>query len=104
MYHGWADAAVPPWASIEYYEAVEYNVGSREETQEFFRLFMIPGMGHCGIGKALGITDDCIDPLTALEKWVEENNAPESLMFTKFDPEGNTMWIRPVYPYPQNAE
>jgi hypothetical protein len=104
MYHGWADAAVPPWGSIEYYEAVEYNVGSREETQEFFRLFMIPGMDHCGIGKALGITDDCIDPLTALEKWVEENNAPESLMFTKFDPEGNTMWERPVYPYPQNAE
>jgi feruloyl esterase len=36
MYHGWADAAVPLWASIEYYEAVEYYVGSREETQSFF--------------------------------------------------------------------
>jgi pimeloyl-ACP methyl ester carboxylesterase len=104
MYHGWADPAVPPWKSIEYYKEVEQRFGGREQTQDFFRLFMIPGMGHCGIGKALGITDDCIDPLTALEKWVEENDAPESLMFTKIDPEGNTIWERPVYPYPQNTE
>ncbi len=100
MIHGWADAIVTPWKSIEYYKEVENAIGSREDTQEFFRLFMIPGMDHCGIGKELGITNNSLDPLTALEKWVETGEAPESLIITKFDHEGNPSWERPVYPYP----
>lgn len=104
MYHGWADAIVTPWKSIEYYKEVENKIGDREDTQEFFRLFMIPGMDHCGIGKELGITNKSFDPLSALEKWVETGEAPESLIITKFDPEGDTIWERPVYPYPQNTK
>lgn len=42
MYHGWADAIVTPWKSIEYYKEVEQRFGGREKTQNFFRLFMIP--------------------------------------------------------------
>ncbi|MBA7538255.1 Mono(2-hydroxyethyl) terephthalate hydrolase [subsurface metagenome] len=105
MFHGWADADVTPLKTIKYYEAVEQNIGSREATQEFFRLFMIPGMDHCGIGvsKCPGITDDGIDPLTAIEKWVEHDEAPESLLTTKYDGDGNVLWTRPVYPYPQRV-
>jgi len=103
MYHGWADAAVPPWTSIEYYEAVEHNVGSREETQEFFRLYMIPGMGHCGLSGDPGINDGGIDLLTALELWVEMGEAPQSVLTTKYDDEGRVLWTRPVCPYPQSA-
>ena len=102
MYHGWADAAVPPWTSIEYYEAVEHNVGSREEAQEFFRLYMIPGMGHCGLSGGPGITDGGID-LSALELWVETDEPPESILTTKYDDDGNILWTRPVCPYPQRA-
>jgi len=105
MYQSWADPAATPWKTIDFYEAVEYNVGSVEATQQFFRLFMIPGMDHCGGQEGPGIDRrDGFDPLTALEKWVEEGDAPESLMMTKFDPEGNVIWERPVYSYPQNTE
>ena len=105
MYHGWVDALVTPWKSIEYYKEVEQRFGGREKTHDFFRLFMIPGMNHCNFGKVPEITAGAkIDPLTALEKWVEEGDAPESLMMTKFDPEGNAIWERPVYPYPQSTE
>jgi feruloyl esterase len=103
MYHGWADVAVPPWTSIEYYEAVEYNVGSREETQEFFRLYMIPGMGHCGLSGGPGINDGGVDLLTTLEKWVESGETPESLFTTKYNPDGSVIWTRPICPYPQRA-
>jgi len=103
MYHGWADAEVTPFKTIEYYEAVVQNTGSREATQEFFRLFMIPGMDHCGYLEGPGITANGIDTLTALEKWVEHDEAPESLLTTKYDGDGNVLWTRPVYPYPQRA-
>jgi feruloyl esterase len=99
LIHGWADAIVTPWKSIEYYKQVEQRFGGREKTQDFFRLFMIPGMDHCGVGKELGITDNSIDPLTALEKWVEEGEAPDSLLMSKYARDGSVMWTRPVYPY-----
>jgi len=104
VWHRWitgkADAIVTPWKSIEYYKEVEQRFGGREKTQDFFRLFMIPGMDHCGFGNELGITGDSIDPLTALEKWVEEGQAPDSLLMNKYAPDGSVMWTRPVYPYP----
>ncbi len=100
MIHGWADSSATPWKSIEYYKEVEQRFGGREKTQDFFRLFMIPGMYHGGHGNELGITRDSIDPLTALEKWVEEGEAPDSLLMNKFAPDGSVMWTRPVYPYP----
>ncbi len=103
MYHGWSDAGVPPWTSIEYYEAVEHNVGNREETQAFFRLYMIPGMDHCGILEGPGITDGGVDFLAELEKWVEMGEAPESVLTTKYDDDGNVLWTRPICPYPQRA-
>lgn len=100
MINGLADPGVTPGRSIEYYEEVEQRFGGREATQEFFRLFMIPGMDHGGWGRELGITNKSIDPLTALEKWVEEGQAPDSLLMNKFAPDGSVMWTRPVYPYP----
>jgi feruloyl esterase len=99
MYHGWADAIVTPWKSIEYYKEVEQRFGGRENTQDFFRLFMIPGMDHCGLGVDLGITNRSIDPLSALENWVEEGEAPDSLFMKKYAPDGKVMWSRPFYPY-----
>ena len=82
----------------QYYTEVEERFGGKERTQNFFRLFMIPGMDHCGIGQSLGISAASIDPLTALEKWVETDNPPDSLKFTKFDSNGNVEWERHLYP------
>ena len=103
MWHGWADPGPSPMQSIAYYDAVEGRVGSREPTQAFFRLFMMPGMDHCGIVDGPGIRDAGIDPLTALERWVEHKEAPASLPMTKTDSMGKVLWTRPACPYPQRA-
>ena len=49
MYQGWADAIVTPAMTVDYYEAVERKSGGREGTQDFLRLFMLPGVDHCGL-------------------------------------------------------
>ena len=104
MYQSWADPATTPWKTIDFYEAVEHNIGSGEKTQQFFRLFMIPGMCHCGMQEGPGIDGgDGFDPLTALEKWVEMGEAPESILTIKYDDDGNVLWTRPICPYPQRA-
>ena len=103
MWHGWSDASIPPWTSIAYYEAVEQRVGSREATQDFLRLFLIPGVGHCGSREGPGVTQSGIDPLSALERWVEHDEAPDHLPTTKTDSTGQVSWTRPVCPYPQRA-
>jgi feruloyl esterase len=103
LWPGWADATVPPMKTIDYYEAVEDHAGSRERAQDFFRLFMVPGMDHCGIGEGPGITQHGFDPLTALARWVEAGEAPESMLTIKKNSTGAVQWTRPVCPYPQRA-
>jgi feruloyl esterase len=103
MWHGWADPGPSPMKSIAYYEAVEGRVGGRDAAQAFFRLFMVPGMDHCGVGDGPGIRDAGRDLLTALERWVETKEAPASLLMTKTDSAGKVLWTRPACPYPQRA-
>jgi feruloyl esterase len=103
MWHGWSDASIPPWTSIAYYEAVEQRIGNRQATQDFLRLFLIPGAGHCGQREGAGVTQSGIDPLSALERWVEHDEAPDHLPTTKTDSMGQVLWTRPVCPYPQRA-
>ena len=103
MWHGWSDVVVPPIGTINYYSAVEKIIGDRNSTQDFLRLFMIPGMDHCGITNGPGILDTGIDLLSALEQWVEYGNAPDRILITKVKPNGNVDWTRIVCPYPQRA-
>lgn len=126
LYHGWVDAGaagIAPLKTVDYYEMVERTMGSRAATQEFVRLFMIPGMGHCARGGYQ------IDYLSYLEAWVERGAAPDMMVaarvpvdefmkshpnfdgdaamleLTKFmlDP-ANRIFTRPVYPYPGYAK
>jgi hypothetical protein len=105
LYHGWGDPLVTPQLTVEFYEALAKRTGGLGATQEFARLFMVPGMDHCGIGTdGPGITDTGIDPLTALEQWVEEGNAPSELLATKTAANGGqTLWRRPVCTFPKVA-
>ena len=50
MWHGWADQLIYPGGSIDYYTRVQQQMGGAEKTAEFMRLFMAPGVGHCGGG------------------------------------------------------
>ena len=51
-----------------------------------------------------GITEDGFDPLSALEKWIEDDVAPDSLMTTKTGQDGKILWTQPVCPHPQKAQ
>ncbi|MEI7057076.1 tannase/feruloyl esterase family alpha/beta hydrolase [Nocardioides sp. CCNWLW239] len=99
MWHGEADPAVPPAGTIAYYQAVTERMGGLAHTQEFARLFMLPGVAHCNGGQGL----DKFDALTAVVDWVENDKAPESLMTSKVDTSGTVTATRPAYPWPLMA-
>ena len=93
-YHGWADALVTAYGSVDYYESVLKKMGA-QQTKEFYRLFMVPGMGHCS-GGAGCFQVDWLSPLVA---WVENGRAPEVLVGT--NPASKR--TRPMCAYPETA-
>jgi len=100
-WHGLADAIVPHGKTVDYFEALRETHG--DELDAVNRLFLIPGMDHCGIQPGPGITSDGFDPLSALEDWLAEDEAPAQLMTTRFDAEGEADWSRPVCAWPARA-
>jgi len=67
--------------SAFWYDKLAANLGGTDKVSEFVRLFMIPGMDHCGLLKGANDVDQfSIDPITALENWVENGVAPSSIM------------------------
>ncbi|MDA5194448.1 tannase/feruloyl esterase family alpha/beta hydrolase [Govanella unica] len=95
-YVGWHDMGTVPGVAIDYYETVEKTMGGREATQDFFRMFMIPGSLHCRNGE--GAED--IDFLTYIEEWVEKGKAPDVMIGARRDESGKVLFTRPTYPYP----
>lgn len=91
MYAGWADPVVPPQDTAAYFEQVSKTMGSN--TKAFARLFMAPGMGHCGGG----VGPNQFDTVKALDEWVTKGIAPDTLIASRA---GRT---RPLCPYPQVA-
>ena len=76
VYQGWNDVVEMPTAIVDYYETAERTMGGRSSTQSFFRLFMVPGMNHCGGG----VGAYSIDYMQYLESWVEEGKVPDRLL------------------------
>lgn len=97
MYFGWADPALTPLMGIDYYEQVRRTMGGR--TEEFFRLFMLPGVLHCGGG--LGPSE--FDSMTPLVEWVERGTPPERLTAT-LRRGGKAVRSRPLCVYPAVAK
>jgi feruloyl esterase len=79
MYHGWADPVVTPQRTLDYYDAVRTRMGGPDATAQFARLFMLPGVDHCGLQAGPGAKSVEFDPLPALEAWVERDQAPAAL-------------------------
>jgi hypothetical protein len=79
IWHGWSDPHISPLNSIAYVQAVEDRLGA--SSRDMLRLFLIPGMYHCGGGD--GFTS--VDPLTPLMAWVEGGDAPDSLIASRSD-------------------
>lgn len=96
MTYGWADPILQPMMGVDYYEQALAKNGP--STPDFFRLFMVPGMGHCGGGTGT----DRFDSMTAMVNWVEKGTAPDVLHATRVVG-GQVVRSRPVCPYPQEA-
>jgi feruloyl esterase len=97
FWHGISD----PWFSaldtIDYYERMTKANGGPEQVRNWSRLFLSPGMGHCGGGPA---TLDSFDALQAIVQWVEQGIAPERLIATGRAFPGRS---RPLCAYPLHA-
>jgi Tannase and feruloyl esterase len=103
IYQGLGDVIAMPEATRQWYETLTKDMGGDAGTMEFARLFMVPGMSHCGIPSGPGVADTGFDPLPALERWVEDGVPPESIVMAKTDEGGKTEWTRPVCVYPEVA-
>jgi feruloyl esterase len=125
MFMGWEDPVGAADEAINYYDAVEATASGsspeqrRRQTQDFLRLFMVPGMGHCAGGPGATyfstatrdsdppVSDAQHDMTVALEQWVERGIAPRRLIATHFDKERGSdrriVFQRPLCVYPQVA-
>jgi feruloyl esterase len=115
MWHGWEDPAISGADAVDYYEEV---LRENRDAKDFFRLFMVPGMLHCGGGPGPNAFGQNLpqsqplsaspehDVLSALERWVEEGKAPERIVAVKYvndQPAQGIARTRPLCVYPKVA-
>jgi len=99
MWQGWADNAIPPTGTVDYYDTLATRNGGYGRTQNFARLFMEPTVYHCGGGYASAVQPDLILPMV---EWVEKSAPPgttTSPLTISYTVNGSSL-SRPVYPYP----
>jgi feruloyl esterase len=121
MYHGWADTVIPSQSSINYFNALVRHESQSDDgvqqarfepdgddslrkTQQYARLFMVPGMYHCQGGPGPNLNP--IDAINSLMLWVEEGVAPETIIATKFvnDTPPTVQMTRPLCVFPKVAK
>jgi feruloyl esterase len=123
IYHGYSDAIISSYRTVLFYESLAHISGGHRRLQQGARLFMVPGMGHCGssstapdvFGAGVFITplppgypiDAQHDVLSALEGWVENGNAPASIIATHYAGDNSTTGTvdrtMPLCPFPAEA-
>ena len=111
FFHGWSDPVISPLVDIDYTDRITARYG-QARTDEFFRFFLLPGMGHCSggpgfsrIGGATGApirNDADHDMVKALERWVTKNEAPSLFIGARVQA-GRTIATRPICRYPLEA-
>jgi feruloyl esterase len=97
LYHGWNDTAISPGNAIDYYQSVLERMGGRQD--DFIRLYMAPGMNHCGGGPG----PNQVNWMAALERWRESGTAPDRIDALRVTNNRVDM-TRPLCPYPQIAQ
>jgi len=100
VWHGWADQLISAEGTIDYYSRVQKQMGGPEKTSQFMRLFMAPGVGHCGGGSGPAPSGQ----QEALLEWVEKGKAPVTLPATSRDGAGAVTRSRPLCRYPLVAK
>jgi feruloyl esterase len=117
LYHGWDDPAISALNTVEYYEAMRAATGQKLADSSV-RLFMVPGMQHCGGGPGAtdisqyglpvgSLPDDADhDVYLAMETWVEKGAAPQRLIAAKYQEKADQQQLvmtRPLCAYPKAA-
>ena len=97
LYHGWNDTAISAGNTINYYSSVLSKMGGKQD--DWIRLFMAPGMQHCGNGPG----PNQVNWMAALERWRESGTAPDRLDASRVTNNRVDM-TRPLCPYPQVAQ
>ena len=101
IYHGWSDGgsggAISPQNSLNYYSSVLAKMGPQQE--DWLRLFLVPGMAHCGGGPG----PNQVNWMAALERWRESGIAPDRLIASRVS-DNRVNMTRPICPYPQVAQ
>jgi feruloyl esterase len=97
-YHGWADTQIPTGSSLDYYLSVVKTMGGADRIHGNYRMYLVPGMAHCGGGSGTAT----FDMLAALEQWVEKGVAPDSIPAARVA-NGQTKRTRPLCAYPHVA-
>jgi feruloyl esterase len=96
LYHGWADPAIPALNSVNFFNQLDKTTPN---TGSFARLYMVPGMGHCGGGAGPSV----FNVTAPLEAWVENNTPPAEIVASKIE-KGKVVRTRPLCPYPAVAK
>jgi hypothetical protein len=120
MYSGFADGDITPYRTTLYYRALAKLQGGYGNLQANARLFMVPGMAHCGGGPGPNFFGQSFAPppragasdgpendvIAALESWVEKGRAPQSIVATKYADDNPTHPVQrtmPLCPFPAMA-
>jgi hypothetical protein len=98
VWHGWADQLISAHGTVDYYKRVQQQMGGGDRTAPFIRLFMAPGIAHCGGGPGAAPSGQ----LDALLAWVEEGRAPATLPASRQTADGTRRRI--LCPYPMVAK
>jgi feruloyl esterase len=99
MFHGWSDPNVAPRNTVNYYNRVLETMGGASKVSDSIRLFMVPGMGHCGGGEG----PNTFDKVAAIDGWVTGGKAPDKIV-ASHSSNGKVDRTRPLCPYPQVAK
>jgi feruloyl esterase len=97
LYHGWNDPLISAGNTVDYYDAVVKTMGRGQD--DWLRLFMVPGMGHC----QGGVGPDQVNWMASIERWRESGKAPERIEAARVT-NNRVETTRPLCPYPQIAK
>lgn len=97
FFHGDSDPWFSPLDTLSYYQSLAATNGGADKVAEWSRIFLVPGMAHCGGGPSL----DHFDMLSAVVDWVEKSTAPDSVIATGQAFPGRS---RPLCAYPKHAQ
>jgi feruloyl esterase len=99
MFHGWSDPNISPLNTLAYYQTAAASMGGGAKAADSIRLFLLPGMAHCGGGDG----PNTFDRMTVITDWVEQGKAPDKIV-ASHSTAGKVDRTRPVCAFPAVAK